>query len=70
LLKALAFVFPEGLGLRRTYDRRAVSGCGSCPPRPQGRNAGIQLYEEEGWEVRVSRRLCPQPGRLSKSPPA
>jgi hypothetical protein len=54
---ALAFVLLDGLGL-------------GCPPRPQRRDAGIQLYEEEGWEVRVLRRLRPQPGWLCKAPPA
>ena len=31
----------------------------------KGRDAGIQPYEEEGWEVCVPRRLRSQPGRLS-----
>jgi len=32
----------------------------SCLPRPRRRDTGIQLYEEEGWEVHVPRRLRPQ----------
>ncbi len=73
LCGAFAGGLPEGAGFcipggPRTR-RCTVSRCGGCPPRLRGaRRRYSQLCEEEGWEVRVSRRLRQQP-KARRFPP-